>query len=87
MENARDSATFQFTPEFVTSGIQLSPVMMPLSRQIYEFPDLPRRTFHGLPGLLADSLPDRFGNALIEHAADFLAAAMRAAGHNSVGQA
>jgi serine/threonine-protein kinase HipA len=39
---------------------------MPLNRQIYEFPDLPRRTFRGLPGLLADSLPDRFGNALID---------------------
>jgi serine/threonine-protein kinase HipA len=62
----RDYATFQFTPEFVDSGIQVSPVTMPLSRQIYEFPELPRRTFLGLPGLLADSLPDRFGNALID---------------------
>jgi serine/threonine-protein kinase HipA len=66
MEDGRDYATFQFTPEFVDSGIQVSPVTMPLSRQIYEFPDLPRRTFHGLPGLLADSLPDRFGNAIID---------------------
>jgi serine/threonine-protein kinase HipA len=66
MEDGRDYATFQFTPEFVTSGIQISPVTMPLSRQNYEFPDLPRRTFHGLPGMLADSLPDRFGNALID---------------------
>jgi len=38
---------------------------MPLSDRIYVFPELPQRTFHGLPGLLADSLPDRFGNALI----------------------
>jgi hypothetical protein len=53
MEDGRDYATFQFTPEFVTSGIQISPVTMPLSRQNYEFPDLPRRTFHGLPGMLA----------------------------------
>jgi serine/threonine-protein kinase HipA len=66
MEDGRDYATFQFTPEFVTSGIQISPVTMPLSRQSYEFPDLPRRTFRGLPGMLADSLPDRFGNALID---------------------
>ncbi len=66
MEGGRDYATFQFTPEFVDSGIQISPVTMPLSRQIYEFPDLSRRTFRGLPGLLADSLPDRFGNALID---------------------
>lgn len=66
LEDGRDHAAFQFTPEFVTSGIQISPVTMPLSRQSYEFPDLPRRTFHGLPGMLADSLPDRFGNALID---------------------
>lgn len=39
---------------------------MPLSDRVYEFPALPRSTFHGLPGLLADSLPDRFGNALID---------------------
>ena len=39
---------------------------MPLSDRVYVFPELPQRTFHGLPGLLADSLPDRFGNALIE---------------------
>jgi serine/threonine-protein kinase HipA len=38
---------------------------MPLSNRVYVFPELSERTFHGLPGLLADSLPDRFGNALI----------------------
>ena len=66
LEDGRDYAAFEFTPEFVDSGIQVSPVTMPLSRQIYQFPELTRRTFHGLPGLLADSLPDRFGNALID---------------------
>jgi serine/threonine-protein kinase HipA len=39
---------------------------MPLSRRVYTFPELSRGTFHGLPGLLSDSLPDRFGNALID---------------------
>jgi serine/threonine-protein kinase HipA len=39
---------------------------MPLSPRIYQFPSLPEVSFHGLPGLLADSLPDRFGNALID---------------------
>ncbi len=39
---------------------------MPLSRRIYQFPSLAQVSFHGLPGLLADSLPDRFGNALID---------------------
>jgi serine/threonine-protein kinase HipA len=38
---------------------------MPLEERVYSFPELPRRTFRGLPGLLADSLPDRFGNNLI----------------------
>jgi serine/threonine-protein kinase HipA len=66
MEDGQGYATFQFAPEFVTSGIQVSPVTMPLRRQSYEFPDLPRRTFHGLPGMLADSLPDRFGSALVD---------------------
>ena len=42
------------------------PITMPLSRQIYRFPGLAAVSFHGLPGLLADSLPDRFGNALID---------------------
>ncbi len=66
MAEDRDYATFEFTQAFADSGIQVSPVTMPLSRQLYQFPELPRRTFHGLPGLLADSLPDRFGNALID---------------------
>jgi len=58
-------AAFQYTPEFAASGIEVSPITMPLSNQVYVFPELPRVTFHGLPGLLADSLPDKFGNALI----------------------
>ncbi len=66
LDEATDSAAFEYAPEFVGSGIQLAPLMMPLSAQIYRFPGLPRTTFHGLPGLLADSLPDRFGNALID---------------------
>jgi serine/threonine-protein kinase HipA len=62
----RDLAVFQYAPDFVSSGIQLSPLVMPLSEYPYEFPALPRPTFWGLPGLLSDSLPDRFGNALID---------------------
>lgn len=38
---------------------------MPLRSGVFDFPELPRRTFKGLPGLLADSLPDKFGNLLI----------------------
>jgi len=58
-------AYFEYEPDFVQSGIEVAPLTMPLSRQIYSFPALPRETFHGLPGLLSDSLPDDFGNALI----------------------
>lgn len=59
-------ASFQYDPSFRKSAIQLSPLMMPLSDRIYSFPDLSQTGFHGLPGLLADSLPDKFGNALID---------------------
>jgi serine/threonine-protein kinase HipA len=66
MDSERDYAAFQYDPAFVTSGIQVSPFTMPLNERVYAFPELPRATFHGLPGLLADSLPDKFGNALID---------------------
>jgi serine/threonine-protein kinase HipA len=59
-------AAFQYDAEFAASGIEISPLVLPLSRRIYTFPSLPLISFHGLPGLLADSLPDRFGNALID---------------------
>src|ERR1700722_16414636 len=58
-------ATFQYDPAFVRSGIQMAPVRMPLRPQPYRFPGLPQDAFSGLPGLLADSLPDRWGTALV----------------------
>jgi len=66
LQDGEDVADFQYSSEFLRSGIELSPLVMPLSSRVYRFPALPRGTFHGLPGLLADSLPDRFGNALID---------------------
>lgn len=66
LDEGREVAAFQYDAEFARSGIELSPLVMPLSERVYEFPALPRGTFHGLPGLLADSLPDKFGNALID---------------------
>lgn len=57
---------FQYTPEFSKSGIEVAPLAMPLREAPYQFPSLSQDTFKGLPGLLADSLPDRFGNALID---------------------
>jgi serine/threonine-protein kinase HipA len=65
LEEGARIATFQYAPDFLASAIQLSPIVMPLSAQRYQFPTLPPDSFHGLPGLLADSLPDRFGNTLI----------------------
>lgn len=59
-------AAFEYDEEFVNSGIELSPIRMPLGRNVYEFPALVGEPFYGMPGLVADSLPDRFGNAVIE---------------------
>ena len=59
-------SNFQYDPVFAESGIEIAPLTMPLSNKIYTFPALPQNTFQGLPGLLTDSLPDDFGNALID---------------------
>ena len=66
LDEGREVAAFQYAEDFARSGIELSPLVMPLSDRVYEFPALPRNTFHGLPGLLGDSLPDKFGNAVID---------------------
>ena len=59
-------AYFRYEDSFIKSGIQVSPIRMPLSREIYQFNTLPLESFHGLPGLLSDSLPDRYGNQIIQ---------------------
>ncbi|MDH7798850.1 MULTISPECIES: HipA domain-containing protein [unclassified Beijerinckia] len=59
-------ASFEYDPDFQRSGIELSPLTMPLGGQVYRFPTLALESFHGLPGLLADALPDKYGNALID---------------------
>jgi serine/threonine-protein kinase HipA len=59
-------ASFEYDEDFRRSGIEVAPIHMPLARRIYQFPGLAEETFRGLPGMLADSLPDRFGNALID---------------------
>jgi serine/threonine-protein kinase HipA len=66
LEDGHDVAAFEYDPAFARSGIEIAPLMMPLGRRVYRFPDLPVKTFYGLPGLLADSLPDKFGHALID---------------------
>ena len=65
-DDDRGFTHFEYDPAFVPGGRQVAPLTMPLASEIYSFPALSRQTFHGLPGLLADSLPDRFGNALID---------------------
>lgn len=66
LEDGNSIASFQYAPEFLASGIELSPLVMPLRPAPYTFAGLATETFHGLPGLLADSLPDRYGHALID---------------------
>lgn len=61
------TASFEYEPEFVQTGLELSPIMMPTeASRIYRFVDHRNTsTFKGLPGLLADVLPDKYGNTLI----------------------
>ncbi len=65
IEEGARYATFQYDPAFARSGIEIAPLRMPLRAQPYSFPGLPQDAFSGLPGLLADSLPDRWGTALV----------------------
>jgi len=58
-------AFFEYAPKFIRTGIELSPLKMPLSEKIYSFPEADPATFKGLPGMIADSLPDDFGNAVM----------------------
>jgi serine/threonine-protein kinase HipA len=67
----KEFATFEFDRKFLEKGLDLSPLKMPItgtrrSTAKFEFRTLPRRTFKGLPGLLADALPDNFGNSIID---------------------
>jgi serine/threonine-protein kinase HipA len=59
---------FAFAPEWLSAGIDLAPLTMPrdAAQDVFIFPSLPEVTFYRLPGMLADALPDAFGNALID---------------------
>ena len=62
-----DKCIFEYDAAFRRTGLEISPIAMPLSKSVYssdEF-DVPRRSLHGLPGVFADSLPDSFGNRLV----------------------
>jgi len=70
-DESKNLGVFEFDKSFVNSGLDLSPITLPLSeakkgRRVFSFPFLNFETFKGLPGLLADSLPDKFGNQVID---------------------
>ena len=65
-DETRSLGVFQYDPAFVGAGIDVAPLKMPVREAPYEFPALNRESFKGLPGMLADALPDRFGNRLID---------------------
>jgi len=72
-DESQQLASFEFDSGFLRLGWNISPVLMPLAqgKRLYSFPETRRGrgdafdTFKGLPGLLADMLPDKYGNQLI----------------------
>lgn len=59
--------SFEFDPGFISNGWPISPLVLPTGPGVYAFPELRRaEAFEGLPGVFADALPDRFGNAIIQ---------------------
>jgi serine/threonine-protein kinase HipA len=65
LDPATEFYAFEYAPEWLRTGIELSPLHMAARRGVFEFPELAPRTFYRLPALLADALPDNFGNALV----------------------
>ena len=65
MDPASGYYAFEYDDEWVVGGVELSPLHLPCRRGVFTFPELSRQTFYGLPAMLADALPDRFGNALV----------------------
>ena len=70
-DQQRNYGVFEYDKQFFKTGLDLSPIMMPVAdaqrgRKVFSFPQLNPDTFKGLPGLLSDSLPDKFGNQIID---------------------
>jgi serine/threonine-protein kinase HipA len=65
-DQERGLGRFEYAPDFLQTGLPIAPLTLPLRPGIFAFPELDSATYHGLPGLLSDSLPDRFGNAVID---------------------
>lgn len=66
LDPATDAYAFEYTPDWIARGIELSPLHLPARPGVAVFPELNPATFLRLPPMLADALPDRFGNALID---------------------
>lgn len=64
-EPASRISTFEYSPEWLNTGIEIAPLHMPLSTEKFQFPSLSSETYRGLPAIFADTLPDDFGNAVI----------------------
>ncbi len=64
--NQNEFAIFEYDKNFLKYGVSPSPLKVPLSESPYLFDTISKRTFHGLPGFIADALPDKFGNQLID---------------------
>lgn len=67
----RSYGVFEYDRDFLNKGLDVSPVHMGLDDArngdgIFSFPSLNKETFLGLPGMLADALPDKFGNSIID---------------------
>lgn len=66
-DNNRQLAKFEYAESFIGKGLEPSPILMPVRQgRIYSFSEIGRETFKGLPGMLADSLPDTYGRALFD---------------------
>ena len=66
-DNNRQLAHFEYAESFIGKGLEPSPILMPVRQgRIYSFSDIGRETSKGLPGMLADSLPDTYGRALFD---------------------
>jgi len=70
-DGERDLATFEYDRDFLNTKLDVAPLHMPVDDAlrgdgIYAFPALDRETYMGLPGLLADALPDKFGHRIID---------------------
>ena len=73
LDPGRRTHVFEYDPDWWRRGVQLAPLQMPVDpgnprpdARLFLFPGLDEATFHGLPGLISDALPDRFGNQLID---------------------